>query len=520
MSDNVTFQTTVATPPTGTVVSTEEVTTLNGGAVTAQQVQRVAIASRTADGVAVDLIGDTSNGLDTDVTRVVPGTGATNLGKAEGAAHTSGDVGVMALGVRQDATAPLGADGAYTPYQLDANGLLKVNVLAGGGTGGTSLTDDAAFTPAVSAVNPIGAFFDDVAPDSVNEGDIGAVRMSANRNLYTTLRDAAGNERGVNVTAGNALTVDGSAVTQPVSAASLPLPTGASTAARQDTGNTALAAIQTAVEIIDDWDESDRAKVNPIVGQAGVAAGAGAVGVTTQRTTLASDDPAVVALQIIDDWDESDRAKVNVIVGQAGITAGAGAVAANTPRVTHASDDPVTTAVQLIDDVILTDDTAFTPATSKVAMVGFEADETATDSVDEGDGGAARMTLDRKVITTPQPHTTGGLTPHKAISAASTNATGLKASAGQVYGIQVFNLNAAARYLKLYNKASAPTVGTDTPVKVIMIPGNTAGAGAVSNWAYGVTFDTGIAYALTTGIADSDTGAVAANEIVVNIDYK
>lgn len=95
--------------------------------------------------------------------------------------------------------------------------------------------------------------------------------------------------------------------------------------------------------ILDDWDESDRAKVNLIVGQAGIAAGAGAVGVTVPRVTLASDDPGVVALQIIDDWDESDRAKVNLVVGQAGITAGAGAVAANTPRVTHASDDPLVT---------------------------------------------------------------------------------------------------------------------------------------------------------------------------------
>lgn len=56
------------------------------------------------------------------------------------------------------------------------------------------------------------------------------------------------------------------------------------------------------------------------------------------------------ALEIIDDWDETDRAKVNLVVGQAGITAGAGSVAANTPRVTHASDDPVTTALQIMDD--------------------------------------------------------------------------------------------------------------------------------------------------------------------------
>lgn len=69
------------------------------------------------------------------------------------------------------------------------------------------LVDDAAFTPATSSVSMAGFEFDDTTPDSVNEGDAGAARMSANRNIYTTLRDAAGNERGANVNASNELLV-------------------------------------------------------------------------------------------------------------------------------------------------------------------------------------------------------------------------------------------------------------------------------------------------------------------------
>jgi len=69
------------------------------------------------------------------------------------------------------------------------------------------MTDDAAFTPGTTTITPAGAMFDDVTPDSVNEGDGGVLRMSANRNLYTTLRDAAGNERGANVNASNQLEV-------------------------------------------------------------------------------------------------------------------------------------------------------------------------------------------------------------------------------------------------------------------------------------------------------------------------
>ena len=54
-----------------------------------------------------------------------------------------------------------------------------------------------------------GAFFDDVAPDSVDEGDAGALRMSARRELYVQLRDAAGNERGLKVDANGAIAITG-----------------------------------------------------------------------------------------------------------------------------------------------------------------------------------------------------------------------------------------------------------------------------------------------------------------------
>lgn len=61
------------------------------------------------------------------VSGVTPGTGATNLGKAEDAAHASGDVGVQVLTVRQDNPSQLGsADGDYVPIQTNAAGAVKV----------------------------------------------------------------------------------------------------------------------------------------------------------------------------------------------------------------------------------------------------------------------------------------------------------------------------------------------------------------------------------------------------------
>ena len=117
----------------------------------------------------------------------------------------------------------------------------------------------------------------------------------------------------------------------------------------------------------------------------------------------------------------------------------------------------------------------------------------------------------------PVAGTTGGSTPNHAMSAASTNATSLKASAGQVYGLTLSNAAASARYFKIYNKATAPTVGTDTPISTIQIPANGT---AIRVYPVGLALGTGIAYACTTGIADTDTGATGANEVSMDVDYK
>jgi hypothetical protein len=62
------------------------------------------------------------------VSAVIAGTGATNLGKAEDAAHTTGDTGVFALAVRTDtATQRAGTDGDYSPFITDSSGRLHVN---------------------------------------------------------------------------------------------------------------------------------------------------------------------------------------------------------------------------------------------------------------------------------------------------------------------------------------------------------------------------------------------------------
>lgn len=105
------------------------------------------------------------------------------------------------------------------------------------------------------------------------------------------------------------------------------------------------------------------------------------------------------------------------------------------------------------------------------------------------------------------------------ISAASTNATSTKASAGWLHFIIATNVNAAVRYLKLYDKASAPTVGTDTPKFIVPIPPSNLTPQFLF-FTNPVYFGTGIAWALTTGIANSDTGAVSASEHAIDLGYE
>jgi len=66
------------------------------------------------------------------VSAVVPGTGATSLGKAEDAAHADGDTGVMALAVRRDTSGAIaGTSGDYIPLTTDSAGNLRTMVAGG-----------------------------------------------------------------------------------------------------------------------------------------------------------------------------------------------------------------------------------------------------------------------------------------------------------------------------------------------------------------------------------------------------
>lgn len=93
-------------------------------------------------------------------------------------------------------------------------------------------------------------------------------------------------------------------------------------------------------------------------------------------------------------------------------------------------------------------------------------------------------------------------------TAASTNASVQKATAGNLFEITASNPTATAAYLKLYNKATAPTVGTDVPVMTIPVAANSFVSYVPGG--QGKRFTLGIGMAVTGAITAADTTASVA----------
>jgi hypothetical protein len=119
-------------------------------------------------------------------------------------------------------------------------------------------------------------------------------------------------------------------------------------------------------------------------------------------------------------------------------------------------------------------------------------------------------------LVTLNPAVSGGLTTFHLASAASTNATSVKASAGQLYGYMVANTSAAFSYLCFHNTAGTPTAGASIFFKI----GIPAGGAANVSWEQGVAFGTGIGISTVTGAADNNSTAVAVNDLIINLFYK
>lgn len=106
--------------------------------------------------------------------------------------------------------------------------------------------------------------------------------------------------------------------------------------------------------------------------------------------------------------------------------------------------------------------------------------------------------------------TASGASATHLVSAATTNSTLVKSSAGKVLGWYFANTTASWIYVKLHNQSTAPTAGTGV-VRTIAVPPN-----GISQFFSegGITFATGIGMTVVSGAADTDATAVTAAAVV------
>jgi hypothetical protein len=262
-----------------------------------------------------------------------------NLVLLEDAAHASADPGVQVLAVRKATPVNLsGTDGDYEPLQISAGRLWA------------SATIDAALPAGTNAIGKLAS----------NSGvTVGAVEIAAAQTLAT-------------VTTVTTVTAIGTSVTPGTSAAHLGKAVDGA-AGGTDTGVAALVVRDDALTTLTPADgDYTTFRVNST----------GALWVDLGGLAVYTTDVAAPASP----------------VGLSGLAIRDDALSSLTP----AEGDWVPRRVNargadwVVHESMHVDDAAFTLGTHYVTAVGFAADETSTDSVDEGDIGLARMTLDRK----------------------------------------------------------------------------------------------------------------------------
>lgn len=163
------------------------------------------------------------------------------------------------------------------------------------------------------------------------------------------------------------------------------------------------------------------------------------------------------------------------------------------------------------------EDAAHTSGDTGVYALGVRDDDPAVHSGTDGDYESLHVSAQGGLWSSEVATAAGGTELFRTLDADETEEEA-KGTAGSLYGWYFYNDGAAEVYVKLYNATAANVVvGTTTPKMTIPVP-----AGSAANMAFppGIKFDTAITIAATTGVADADTTAPAANQVVANLFYK
>ena len=111
-------------------------------------------------------------------------------------------------------------------------------------------------------------------------------------------------------------------------------------------------------------------------------------------------------------------------------------------------------------------------------------------------------------------------TPYFLNSAATTNGALILTGTSGLQSFYATNEGATVAYVKLYNKATAPTVGTDVPEMTFPVPAAASGVPGFFNPNIGFSgfrFPLGLGIAITGAAVHTDTTAVAAGQVKVKL---
>jgi hypothetical protein len=101
-------------------------------------------------------------------------------------------------------------------------------------------------------------------------------------------------------------------------------------------------------------------------------------------------------------------------------------------------------------------------------------------------------------------------------SLATTNAALIKAGPSRLQGYYINNASAATKWIRFYDKATAPVPGTDIPVLVIAVPATLSKELALDE---GVLFSLGLGVSITGAAPANDSTAVAAGDVQLSVEY-
>lgn len=387
------------------------------------------------------------------------------------------------------------------------------------------------------------AEFDNSSPTSISEDQFGNLRISSNRNLYVTIRDAAGNERGLNVSSagaiatttdinqlgnsGSNITANGQSVTLNnagsaygtavilitgtwvgtlefegsvdqttyVSLNAMPFPSGAFVT--NTTGNGSWQLNVNGLRSI---------RVRSSAWTSGTATitlnemlSGGMFALSASLPTGTNTIGALTANQSV------NVAQINGVT----TTMGNGVSGTGVQRITIASDSTgniatIGTSVTpgtAAGNLGKAEDVAHASGDTGVAVWAVRDDTIGATSGTEGDYEAFHTNEDGALWVEESPSTKGGwsianFTSGDSFTALTNSAQVIKASAGKFGGYYIYNPNTTTSYVIVYDVAAASvTVGTTNPKLVFAIP---AGQAANIEISKGIAFGTAMSCAATT----------------------